>query len=59
MDATSIVIIVSFIVTVISTIMLHIAKNIWRDQKKTQLFALICIISVLTFMILLYPRLPD
>ena len=59
MDAVGMVILISFVIMVISTIMAHIAKSVWADRRWTQFFAIICIISFLTFMVLLYPRLPD
>ncbi len=42
---------ISFIIAFVSGFLAWIAKNVWRDRERTNLFAMIGIISALAFMI--------
>ena len=48
-----------FFIALFSGFMAIIARNIWRDPKKTQLFAYVGIVATLVFMALVFPYLPD
>ena len=35
-----------------------IAKNLWRDRTKTQIFVFVAVVCTICFMIVVYPKLP-
>jgi hypothetical protein len=56
---TEIIIFVCLFIAALALPMAWIAKNIWRDRAKTQIFAILGIISVIVFMILIWDYLPE
>ena len=56
---TEIVIFVCLFIAALALPLAWIAKNIWRDKTKTQIFAIAGVVSVIIFMILVWDYLPE
>ncbi len=55
---TEIVIYVCLFIAIFALPLAWVAKNVWRDKTKTQIFSLIGIVAVIIFMALIWDYLP-
>jgi hypothetical protein len=56
---TEIIIFVCLFIAALALPLAWISKNIWRDKTKTQVFAVLGVVSVIIFMILIWDYLPE
>lgn len=56
---TEIIIFVCLFIAALALPLAWIAKNIWRDKTKTQVFAILGVVSVIIFMVLVWDYLPE
>ncbi len=55
---TELIIYVCLFIAIFALPLSWVAKNVWHDRAKTQLFSLIGIVAVIIFMVLIWDYLP-
>lgn len=59
MDAYTLAVTILICVSAFFGVLAIMAKYLWHDKTKTQIFVFIAVIATILFMILVYPTLPD